>query len=542
MNIDSAIMDTPFAQFLGTNYCPEDQEIAHIKTLLVEPTRRLNLLDSEIARMKQVMDKLTTERDNLGAYVEAHRALISPFRRIPLDIIQEIFTACLPTHRNCIMSAREAPVLLGRICSSWRALSLSTPHLWARLHIVEPTHLPRASLMLYEEKMAQRLEVAKTWLGRSGQCPLSISLEPGIVLDSDSPYDGLLLRALIPFASRWRHIKFTIPISTADTLSHLVENDVPILQDITIYERPASRHYYTPWTSFEIFRGPKISNFSISSNAQGLSPLDLPLRWSQLTELSLVDLIPQWNLDSSLTRTKALQILSRCSQLRTCRIVVDFRRAGDPSEIAGMEIVECPFLHTLDLQFYPRFSNEEPMFAHLTMPELRHLTLRGNLPTIVPRISPILPASTQLESLDIADVLWRSGIEKLLRGLPPSLQRLEASHLDDDALAALTPSPDVPTPTCPALRDLIILQCTSEHAEVSDEALLHFIDSRMRTETCSRLDSVEIWFSRDMELDLAAKLGPFTDAGLHLSLRYPTPEIMDFSPWLGLENPPRATR
>jgi hypothetical protein len=40
----------------------------------------------------------------LGAYVDTHKALISPARRLPLDIIEEIFVACLPTHRNCVMS------------------------------------------------------------------------------------------------------------------------------------------------------------------------------------------------------------------------------------------------------------------------------------------------------------------------------------------------------------------------------------------------------------------------------------------------------
>ncbi|KAJ6456394.1 hypothetical protein C8R45DRAFT_1034332 [Mycena sanguinolenta] len=35
--------------------------------------------------------------------------------------------ACMPTHRNCVMSAAEAPVILGRICSSWRAISIHRP-------------------------------------------------------------------------------------------------------------------------------------------------------------------------------------------------------------------------------------------------------------------------------------------------------------------------------------------------------------------------------------------------------------------------------
>ncbi|KAF8210556.1 hypothetical protein K438DRAFT_1570262, partial [Mycena galopus ATCC 62051] len=57
------------------------------------------------------------------------KALISSIRRLPLQVIQEIFIACLPTHRNCVMSASEAPIQLGRICSSWRALAFSTPQL-----------------------------------------------------------------------------------------------------------------------------------------------------------------------------------------------------------------------------------------------------------------------------------------------------------------------------------------------------------------------------------------------------------------------------
>ncbi|KAJ7140962.1 hypothetical protein C8R44DRAFT_658746, partial [Mycena epipterygia] len=153
---------SPFASKLGTNFCPEDREIVEIKSLLVEPILRLQRLDDEIADMQKAIDKLTEDRDNLGAYVEAHKALISPVRRLTFDVIQEIFVACLSMHRNCVMSAREAPVLLGRICSSWRAISLSTPRLWARPHIVEPmSHLATSTSASFVNKLDQRLEITK---------------------------------------------------------------------------------------------------------------------------------------------------------------------------------------------------------------------------------------------------------------------------------------------------------------------------------------------------------------------------------------------
>ncbi|KAJ6594564.1 hypothetical protein B0H19DRAFT_901665, partial [Mycena capillaripes] len=123
-------MFSPFAAQLGTNYCPRDDQFVQIKDLLNEPSLRLKRLDDEIATLQSTIDKLNEERDTLSAYVEAHKALMSPFRRLPLDILVEIFMACLPTDRNCVMSAREAPVILGRICRSWRTISLSTPRLW----------------------------------------------------------------------------------------------------------------------------------------------------------------------------------------------------------------------------------------------------------------------------------------------------------------------------------------------------------------------------------------------------------------------------
>ncbi|KAJ7134835.1 hypothetical protein C8R44DRAFT_610115, partial [Mycena epipterygia] len=288
-------MSSPFAARLGTNYCPKDEEIADIKALLVEPTLRLKRLDDEITDMQKAIDKLLVERDSLGAYVEGHKALISPARQLPLDIIQEIFTACIPTHRNCVMSASEAPVLLGRICSSWRTLSLSTPRLWASLHVVEPTRPYNVTSALFEEKLAQRLETTKTWLGRSGQCPLSISLESGtepfgIHPDADPPIrptTDLFIQALLPFALRWEHISFTASQTALETLLSLTETDVPLLKSVALDQRPYNLPHSVKWGLFGLLHASQISSFSISAGNWNSSLTELPLRWDQLTSLAI---------------------------------------------------------------------------------------------------------------------------------------------------------------------------------------------------------------------------------------------------------------
>ncbi|KAF8138026.1 hypothetical protein K438DRAFT_1880965 [Mycena galopus ATCC 62051] len=104
------------------------------------------------------------------------------------------------------MSATECPVLLGRMCSSWKTISLFTPRLWARLHIAEPVRVARRRLGIFE----QRMEVATAWLKRSDQCPLSISLAGyNLTIFVAHSSTSAMIQAFIPLASRWQHISIT---------------------------------------------------------------------------------------------------------------------------------------------------------------------------------------------------------------------------------------------------------------------------------------------------------------------------------------------
>ncbi|KAJ7782477.1 hypothetical protein DFH07DRAFT_909305 [Mycena maculata] len=541
--LTSTTMSSPFATRLATKYCPTDDEVLEIKALLVEPTLKAKGLDDEIAELQKAIDKLTQERDSLVAYVEAHKALIAPMRRLPLDIIQEIFVACLPTHRNCVMSAIEAPVILGRICSSWRAISLSTHRLWDRLHVVEPTRTDR-SLSTFDVKYAQRIEMTKTWLDRSGACALSISLESGFDLSANpQPASDLFLRALIPYSSRWHRIAFTIPTSVTQSLGHLTENDVPMLQDITIHERTEHRpgSVNMQW----IFRGPQISSFSVSRPGFGRMA-ELPLRWSQLTALSLL-FYEDNSVLTGLTSKRALEILSRCPQLRMCSLSI----YDDNSTVEGLEvdpIVECPFLNTIELVCGGNSTwTIQRMFKCLSLPGLRHVKLGGysSPDHEMLSISHFLAVATQLEGLDIwANIFSKTSLIDLLRRLPHTIQQLKISQfwapepaVDDDILAILTPSDDLSSICCPALRELSLSQCVA----FSDAALLRLITFRMTTESCAPLQHVEVQSStREMEFDLFARLQSFIDAGLIVSLQYqpPVSPFPQFSPWSGLEDDP----
>jgi hypothetical protein len=64
----------------------------------------------------------------------------SPFRNVSYDVLREIFFHCLPEHPldEVQPNTNIAPILLCHVCSSWRAVALSSPFLWSHLHIKLP--------------------------------------------------------------------------------------------------------------------------------------------------------------------------------------------------------------------------------------------------------------------------------------------------------------------------------------------------------------------------------------------------------------------
>ncbi|KAF9475950.1 hypothetical protein BDN70DRAFT_863996, partial [Pholiota conissans] len=129
-----AIPPSPLVSHLGTNYVPTDIELEELNMWLAMPKAKVTTLDTEIQRALDHLDVLCAERSELEQMIADNRALASPLRRFPVDLIREIFFHCLPTMHNAIMVSREAPMVLTHVCRAWRTVALSTPSLWASFH------------------------------------------------------------------------------------------------------------------------------------------------------------------------------------------------------------------------------------------------------------------------------------------------------------------------------------------------------------------------------------------------------------------------
>ncbi|KAK7018879.1 hypothetical protein R3P38DRAFT_2978843 [Favolaschia claudopus] len=460
---------------------------------------------------------------------------MAPIRRMPHDVLEQIFIACLPAHRNCVMSAQEAPVLLGRICSSWRSLSLATPRLWCRLHIVLPNSDRSPSFPdLCISKIAQRLEVASTWLTRSGDCPLSISLErnlyPGSDLDPQEKFLELLTRHIL----RWQNMRLSLTWQGGQRLSELSENDAPLLASLDL-SLPSSEDAWT-WSPSSILHTPSLSRFGFFVSCK--HPWNLPLRWSNLTDLLLR--FSSWDGQSGFDCRTAQDIVSRCHMLQRCKFIFEGISAFSPPD----NMSYSSSLRVLELQCYRSpIRTSGYLFKHLSLPRLREFKLIGSQDSDDPQdgdlggLTSTLVSCASLETILIqVEVFTKPALIFFLESLPSTVQCLEfiapslgweQHSLDDDVLQVLEAGLGHPV-ACPALRELTI---NVAHL-LSDDALCRFVVSRAPT-----LRRVHITFLREKQVDILTRLQSFIAAGLEICVEYRDPPALihpRFSPWEGL--------
>jgi len=220
-------------------------------------------------------------------------------------MLREIFHHCLPDDRNPILSANEAPILLTRICSIWRAIALTSPLIWARIHIALPGNpslsfgvLSSASItkrhLDFSKVMELRCQMVKDWLTRSGTCPLSISLSHPIGFietngSVDDPQDVTepLFQQILSFSPRWKHVELSMPVSVYKKLqSHISEDSLPLLNSLRsdIRWNDMFSEHPDP-VPVRFLEAPTLQRLSLDSSQLSHNTMILLPIWNRLTDL-----------------------------------------------------------------------------------------------------------------------------------------------------------------------------------------------------------------------------------------------------------------
>ncbi|KAJ7602850.1 hypothetical protein DFH06DRAFT_950140, partial [Mycena polygramma] len=124
---------------LNSNEPPLDSDILIVESVLLNAGARLGFLNREIERLQERQKELQAERVSLSSYQAQNRTILSPLRRMPPEILGEIFSWTLASIADALERGRyrptDSPWVLTHVSRSWRAVAVSNPSLWSLVAI-----------------------------------------------------------------------------------------------------------------------------------------------------------------------------------------------------------------------------------------------------------------------------------------------------------------------------------------------------------------------------------------------------------------------
>ncbi|KAF8211008.1 hypothetical protein K438DRAFT_1569312, partial [Mycena galopus ATCC 62051] len=137
--LDLSVPGTRHHTLANTNQPPEDSDKPFILSLVSDVNARIASLDVQISKLIEKMKPLQDERASLLSYRTRNKAILSPLRRMPPEVLSQIFAWTLPSIGDVLrvgkIDTTQSPWLLTQISSRWRAISLGIPSLWSRVAI-----------------------------------------------------------------------------------------------------------------------------------------------------------------------------------------------------------------------------------------------------------------------------------------------------------------------------------------------------------------------------------------------------------------------
>ncbi|KAJ7609162.1 hypothetical protein FB45DRAFT_805827, partial [Roridomyces roridus] len=132
---NAAAPGTRLHALIHSNDPPEPAEIPLIQSFAPEIDASLASLDAEIWRLQERLRSLKKDRSELLDHQRVHKSILSPLRRMPPEILAEIFVFSLPTVTELFQRQKfqieDSPWVWTHICSRWRTVAISTPTLWS---------------------------------------------------------------------------------------------------------------------------------------------------------------------------------------------------------------------------------------------------------------------------------------------------------------------------------------------------------------------------------------------------------------------------
>ncbi|KAJ7157339.1 hypothetical protein C8R46DRAFT_424167 [Mycena filopes] len=402
------VADIPLPELtslLASNDPPLDSDYTRILDIISVGQDRIDVLDSQIRALQTRLAPLVRERDETVKHVRERRAIVSPLRRVPPEVLCEIFASSIEGSE----SGEEPPWYLGHICQSWRRIALGYPGLWTHLII-------REDLPCIEEQLlrAGNALLDVYWSGRQNKENVGLA-------DLMGPHYG-----------RWRALRIDYVFNHAPEWLRFANGHLDQLETLEMTGSPD--------VAIPIF-------LSVAPNLRHvfLNDLDfaeccpwIPVPWAQITHYRGTFLLH-----------RQVEVLQTAQNLLVCSVGF-FGDISDPPS----PLLVLPRLR--------RLSTESAKFlSYLNVPALQELTSLYTPRVAMPRLLSLISNScctlTTLALFSFSlDMVFLSVLEAL-----PSLAHLfvECGNISTDTSkhTAVFRAMTLPTPPllCPNLTSLV---------------------------------------------------------------------------------------
>ncbi|KAF8637799.1 hypothetical protein AX17_002569 [Amanita inopinata Kibby_2008] len=269
-----------------------------------EKTRaiRRSYLDAvkSLEETRATIDAPQKKKETLIRDIEYYEAALAPQKRLPDDILREIFIqytdaygrVTIPLYLNADCPPQ---LVLSHVCSSWRTLALSTGRIWSNVKVDQPADLEKP------------FDASITWLQRAGTVPVSLELTiPLFMFSNNFKLATLFQGPLRPV--RITLLDLSIAFDRIAELFALPDDALPHVQEIriaTVIEPdflPSRTPSFICHTRYLLCGPAHVDNYVLRMVA---------FPWGQMRHLSLC---------TPMTATDCLDLLSQMISLEQCQL------------------------------------------------------------------------------------------------------------------------------------------------------------------------------------------------------------------------------
>ncbi|KAJ7015779.1 hypothetical protein C8F04DRAFT_1171667 [Mycena alexandri] len=356
----------------------------------------------ELFDLPDPFGELAAERDELERKVSDLQVELAPHRRLPPELLAEIFLFCTAETVSLPPSTDETLLILTQICHSWRELALRSPELWGNIAVV----------FTEDRCNVERITtISAQWLSRAGDTyPLCITAECTGVYATTACQNPELVASFVPMIiSHSHHLRsldlgfpiaallplFVLPSDAFPCLEKMSLRPLLLLDDMVTPEAGSSLGWHWPSTAVALDSAPRIQevtfspsplfklaeleNISANVMEQAMTNVDVgshpffapefSLPWTKLSIIAFPF--------TALAAKAWCSILIQCPKLQRFEVAIKPSTNADPFIHSVGELEQIQLDHLTYLSVSAFCGGGDELVDRLTAPGLNLLVLMG---------------------------------------------------------------------------------------------------------------------------------------------------------------------